>query len=200
MKGKSLTKIIYRKARKNYLARVRRLEKKGYNVKRIPIPKRITQGSIRRLKSQTTARLKRTSPLLSSFLGIEVKFQPYHEKELEWAKQKREFVKGLFTDEEAERSTKKIPKYKIILEVWNSYVDNLHPEVKEYVRMRADQLINESPIKFANAFSKRPDIFPTPADSRLNIVNFKMNQVAELIGADPWDLEEIIEFLGGMNE
>lgn len=200
MKGKSLTKILYRKARKNYLARVRRLEKKGYNVKRIPIPKRITQGSIRRLKSQTTARLKRTFPLLSSFLGKEVEFQPYHEKKLEWAKQKREFVKALFTDEGAESSSKKLPKYKIILEVWGSYVDTLHPEVKDYVRMRADQLIHESPIKFANAFSKQPNIFPTPADSRLNIVNFKMNQVAELIGANSWDLGEVIEFLGGVYE
>ena len=51
--------IEYRKARRNLLARIRRLEKKGIVVEPIPaIPKRITSNSINRLNKLTRKKLK----------------------------------------------------------------------------------------------------------------------------------------------
>lgn len=51
----------YKKARTNYLRRRRRLISKGYEIELIPIPKRVTEGSIRRLKKQTGAYMKKTA-------------------------------------------------------------------------------------------------------------------------------------------
>ena len=44
----------YRRARRNYLSRRRTVQSEGYIVPSIEIPKRITEGSIRRLEKQTT--------------------------------------------------------------------------------------------------------------------------------------------------
>lgn len=51
----------YKKARTNYLRRRRRLISQGYEIELIPIPKRITEGSIRRLKKQTGVYMKKTA-------------------------------------------------------------------------------------------------------------------------------------------
>ena len=51
----------YKKARTNYLRRRRRLMSQGYEIELIPIPKRVTEGSIRRLKKQTGTYMTKTA-------------------------------------------------------------------------------------------------------------------------------------------
>lgn len=53
----------YRKARRAYLERVRRLEKSGVKVKRIKLVKNPTQKSIERLQAETTRKMKRAFKL-----------------------------------------------------------------------------------------------------------------------------------------
>ena len=51
----------HRRARRNYLARRRTVQSEGYIVPAIEIPKRITEGSIRRLEKQTSDTMRRKS-------------------------------------------------------------------------------------------------------------------------------------------
>ena len=71
----------HRRARRNYLARRRTVQSEGYIVPAIEIPKRITEGSIRRLEKQTSDTMRRKSR------KIETDTQPTTQGEQEHASQ-----------------------------------------------------------------------------------------------------------------
>ena len=62
-------KQAYQRARRKYLRRVRNQEKRGYIVDIIPIPKRPTKASIRRLEKQTASEIKRVSAFQEFITG-----------------------------------------------------------------------------------------------------------------------------------
>lgn len=62
-------KQAYQRARRNYLRRVRNQEERGYIVDIIPIPKRPTKASIRRLEKQTASEIKRVSAFQEFITG-----------------------------------------------------------------------------------------------------------------------------------
>lgn len=59
----------YQRARRNYLRRVRNQEKRGYIVDIIPIPKKPTKASIRRLEKQTASEIKKRSDFQQFMTG-----------------------------------------------------------------------------------------------------------------------------------
>lgn len=63
----------YQKARANYMARVRRLKKAGWEVDIIPIPKKPTKASISRLEKQTAKEIRYKSKLYDIDTGEEIK-------------------------------------------------------------------------------------------------------------------------------
>lgn len=68
-------KQAYQRARRNYLRRVRNQEKQGYIVDIIPIPKKPTKASIRRLEKQTAKEIQRTADF-QEFLTGEIVDKP----------------------------------------------------------------------------------------------------------------------------
>lgn len=65
-------KQAYQRARRNYLRRVRNQEMQGYIVDIIPIPKRPTRASIRRLEKQTAKVIQSKSKFQSFLTGEQV--------------------------------------------------------------------------------------------------------------------------------
>ena len=59
----------YQRARRNYLRRVRNQEKRGYIVDIIPIPKKPTKASIRRLEKQIASEIKKHSDFQQFMTG-----------------------------------------------------------------------------------------------------------------------------------
>ena len=68
-------KQAYQRARRNYLRRVRVQEKRGYIVDIIPIPKKPTRASIRRLEKQKAKEIKRNARF-QEFLTGEIVDKP----------------------------------------------------------------------------------------------------------------------------
>lgn len=62
----------YRKARANYLARVNRLKKQGWDVNIIPVVKKPTKKSIERLNKQTAKKMRENSKLYDINTGQEI--------------------------------------------------------------------------------------------------------------------------------
>lgn len=74
-----------------------------------------------------------------------------------------------------------IMEYEIIIERWYEFIEYLHPRIRDLVRYRTDEILEnasiEDKVAFALARKKNPDIFPDAGDSRDEIINAKMDAV-----------------------
>lgn len=143
----------YKKARTNYLRRRRRLISQGYEIELIPIPKRVTEGSIRRLKKQTGAYMKKTA-----------------EKRLRKQEKKRKQEQR----SRAQRKTQQpqdpnVPDAaKIALEHFREVISDMTPRVgailRNFLKENADSLDD-----IAIALMNNPELQPSPQDSERGV-------------------------------
>lgn len=152
----------YRRARRNYLARRRTVQSEGYIVPVIEIPKRITDGSIRRLEKQTSDTMRRKSR------KIEFVYEPPTQREQETRRQ----VTYTSTVERQRQQQTPPPEpdtdipdaAKTTLERFREVINDVTPRVASIMRNflpeNADNLDD-----VAIALMNNPEYQPTPQDS-----------------------------------
>lgn len=158
----------YNKAYRNYLARVNRQVRVGYNVDVIKRVKKPTKASIRRLAKQTAKTIKEHSTLYNMITGEEVTRQRKSVERIN-----REFSSLLPIEQELSREQGKITKYEpsegaisavdITIENWYDYVEkSFTPQIAQYIKERSDAMINIDRDAFAYAIAENPDALPSP--------------------------------------
>lgn len=195
-------KSEYKKARANYLARVRYQESLGYQVERIALPKKPTRASINRLNKQTAKEIRNKSTLVDVSTGEIVKpkrkseRQAIQKKNKAFTKVAKEIEKAITKDrrrrssktniEERQRSIIDIP-YDFDIAIQNLYenIEYFIPPLRELIKARVDALLGDNSIERRKALgrviSENPDYVPTPQDSDRTRVEHKFAELSRLL-------------------
>ena len=179
---------LYNKEYSLYLRRLNRQFKVGYDVKVIAKVKNPTQEDIEVLKSIKSKQIKRESDIINLITGEIIS---ENKKDIE--KTNREFlalpaelqdismehgqlIKNVNTDVYTA-----IIEYDLLIKNWYDSLYEFRKDLRDFLFDRTNELLSNesSKLEFAIAYKKNPDIFPTPADSRIEVVSAKMNAVME---------------------
>lgn len=181
----------YNKAYRNYLARVNRQVRVGYNVDVIQRVKKPTRASIRRLQKQTAKTIKEHSTLYNMITGEEVKHRRKSAERIN-----REFSSLSPVEQELSREQGKITKYQpsehaisavdITIENWYDYVEkSFTPQIAQYIKERSDAMINIDRDAFAYAIAQNPDALPSPGyHNSERMVDASFSNIARIMKVD----------------
>ena len=181
----------YKKAYRNYLARVNRQVRVGYDVNVIQRVKNPTRASIRRLEKQTAKIIKEHSTLYSMITGEKVTRQRKSAERIN-----REFSSLSPIEQELSREQGKITKYQpsedavsavdITIENWYDYVEkSFTPKIAQYIKERSDAMINNDRDAFAYAIAENPDALPSPGyHNSERMVDASFFNIARIMNVD----------------
>lgn len=190
-KNPNTIRAQYNKAYRNYLARVNRQVRVGYNVDVIQRVKNPTRASIRRLEQQTAKTIKEHSTLYSMVTGEEVTSQRKSAERIN-----REFSSLSPVEQELSREQGKITKYQpwedaisavdITIENWYDYVEkSFTPKIAQYIKERSDAMINTDRDAFAYAIAENPDALPSPGyHNSERMVDASFSNIARIMNVD----------------
>lgn len=183
-KNSNTIRAQYNKAYRNYLARVNRQVRVGYNVDVIQRVKNPTRSSIRRLEQQTAKTIKEHSTLYDMITGEEVtrqrrsaerinrEFSSLSPVEQALSQEKGELVKGVQVSEEVVDGTV------MIIEQWYDYIEkSFKPQTAQYIKEKTDWLVNKDRQAFATVLYKNPDILPEAGDSDRRVIDAKFSEM-----------------------
>lgn len=179
---------LYSKEYSLYLRRLNRQVKVGYDVNVIPKVENPTKKDIAIIKSIRATQIKKESDIVNLITGEIVS-----ENKKEIDKINREFlalpaelqdismehgqlIKNVNTDVYTA-----IIEYDLLIKNWYDSLYEFRKDLRDFLFDRTNELLSNesSKLEFAIAYKKNPDIFPTPADSRIEVVSAKMNAVIE---------------------
>ena len=179
---------LYSKEYSLYLRRLNRQVKVGYDVNVIPKVENPTKKDIAIIKSIRATQIKKESDIVNLITGEIVS-----ENKKEIDKINREFlalpaelqdismehgqlIKNVNTDVYTA-----IIEYDLLIKNWYDRLYEFRKDLRDLLFDRTNELLSDelSKLEFAIAYKKNPDIFPTPADSRIEVVSAKMNAVME---------------------
>lgn len=179
---------LYSKEYSLYLRRLNRQVKVGYDVNVIPKVENPTKKDIAIIKSIRATQIKKESDIVNLITGEIVS-----ENKKEIDKINREFlalpaelqdismehgqlIKNVNTDVYTA-----IIEYDLLIKNWYDSLYVFRKDLRDFLFDRTNELLSNelSKLEFAIAYKKNPDIFPTPADSRIEVVSAKMNAVME---------------------
>lgn len=190
-KNPNTIRAQYNKAYRNYLARVNRQVRVGYNVDVIQRVKNPTRASIRRLEKQTAKIIKEHSTLYSMVTGEEVTSQRKSAERIN-----REFSSLSPVEQELSQEQGKITKYQpfedavsavdITIENWYDYVEkSFTPKIAQYIKERSDAMINTDRDAFAYAIAENPDALPSPGyHNSERMVDASFSNIARIMKVD----------------
>lgn len=183
-KSKNTIRDQYNKAYRNYLARVNRQVRVGYDVKVIQRVKKPTMSSIRRLEKQNAKTIKEHSTLYSMITGEEVtrqrksaerinrEFSSLSPVEQALSQEKGELVKSVQVSEEVVDGTD------MIIDQWYDYIEkSFKPQTAQYIKEKTDWLVNKDRQAFATVLYKNPDILPEAGDSDRRVIDAKFSEM-----------------------
>lgn len=195
----------YNKAYRNYLARVNRQVRVGYNVDVIKRVKNPTKASIRRLAKQTAKTIKEHSTLYNMITGEEVTRQRKSAERIN-----REFSSLSPVEQELSREQGKITKYQpfedaisavdITIENWYDYVEkSFTPQIAQYIKERSDAMINTDRDAFAYAIAENPDALPSPGyHNSERMVDASFSNIARIMNVNK-NSEGFQRFIDGVS-
>lgn len=195
----------YNRAYKNYLARVNRQVRVGYNVDVIQRVKKPTTASIRRLQRQTASVIKEHSTLYSMVTGEEVTQRRKSAERIN-----REFSKLTPIEQELTREAGEITRYTssdvgvsivdITIENWYDYVEkSFTPQIAQYIKERSDAMINTNRDAFAYAIAENPDALPSPGyHNSERMVDASFSNIARIMKVDK-NSEGFQSFIDGVS-
>lgn len=179
---------LYSKEYSLYLRRLNRQVKVGYDVNVIPKVENPTKKDIAIIKSIRATQIKKESDIVNLITGEIVS-----ENKKEIDKINREFlalpaelqdismehgqlIKNVNTDVYTA-----IIEYDLLIKNWYDSLYEFRKDLRDFLFDRTNELLSNesSKLEFAIAYKKNPDIFPTPADSRIEVVSAKINAVME---------------------
>lgn len=195
----------YNNARRNYLARVRALEKKGYQVDRIAIPKNPTRASISRLQKQTSSRLKQTSPFIDVFTGeiLEPKGTSERKKFEKRNKRNDSFAKDIAREmnlprEKAIRTVH--TEVNVTIENFYESIESFIPPLQRFVKAKMDELLGDNSPERRRAVEKtmkeNPDYVPTPDQSLQSTIAYSFTVLGKALQLNLKEMQEMQELTG----
>lgn len=207
-------KSAYRRARKNYLARVRTAVRQGYQVETVKIPKRVTEASIRRLNKLTGEAIRKQATLVNMLTGEAL--EPRQKGRAKVAKQNRTFSKLTPMEQEiayelqttnieqihtAATGTGEAPvlDYEVMIQNWYDRIALERPEVYQYLESKTNELLlgadAETRRRFAYAYDQHADIFPEGLPYlNKNLINVQFDQIRQVMEWAP-DSEAYQDFI-----
>lgn len=207
----------YRKARRNYLRRVNNKVRQGYMVDVIPIPKKPTRASIRRLQKMTGAEIARTSELVDMLTGEIYERDKRGRRKV--AEGNRKFNKLTPFEQETARAIQSLDKQyiksttqqeqsaaisQIDVTIQNFYdtIEQFRGDVQNMIRERVDDMTatEEGARKFAYIYQTQPELFPDPSLYDEKLINGNLNEIAqamELAPEDP-DYQKFVQLFDGV--
>lgn len=195
----------YKKAYRNYLARVNRQIRVGYNVDVIQRVKNPTRASIRRLQKQTAKTIKEHSTLYDMITGQEVTRKRKSAERIN-----REFSSLSPMEQELSREQGKITKYDtfeyavsavdITIQNWYDYVEkSFTPQIAQYIKERSDAMINTDRDAFAYTIAENPDALPSPGyHNSERMVDASFSNIARIMKVDK-NSEGFQSFIDGVS-
>ena len=179
---------LYSKEYSLYLRRLNRQVKVGYDVNVIPKVKNPTKKDIAIIKSIRATQIKKESDIVNLITGEIVS-----ENKKEIDKINREFLAlpaelqdisiehGQLINNVNTDVYTAIIEYDLLIKNWYDSLYEFRKDLRDLLFDRTNELLSNesSKLEFAIAYKKNPDIFPTPADSRMEVVSAKMNAVME---------------------
>lgn len=204
-KNPNTIRAQYNKAYRNYLARVNRQVRVGYNVDVIQRVKNPTRASIRRLEKQTAKAIKEHSTLYDMITGEEVTRQRKSAERIN-----REFSSLSPVEQELSREQGKITKYEpfeeaisavdITIENWYDYVEkSFTPQIAQYIKERSDAMINTDRDAFAYAIAENPDALPSPGyHNSERMVDASFSNIARIMNVNK-NSQEFQSFIDGVS-
>ena len=204
-KNPNTIRAQYNKAYRNYLARVNRQVRVGYNVDVIQRVKNPTRASIRRLQKQTAKTIKEHSTLYDMITGQEVTRQRKSAERIN-----REFSSLSPIEQELSREQGKITRYEpsegaisavdITIENWYDYVEkSFTPQIAQYIKERSDAMINTDRDAFAYAIAENPDALPSPGyHNSERMVDASFSNIARIMKVDK-NSEGFQSFIDGVS-
>lgn len=193
----------YRRARKNYLKRINRAVKSGYVPNVIPIPKVITEASIRRLEKWRGEYIRAHSAVIDVETGVLVK--PTKNKK---ARRKREKAYKTYMDSPvsaveavnvgieqplAEMSDDTLDfnqSYEQIISNWYDQIrTNFYWYIAQFIEWQTNKLIegqdDETRRRFAYVLTQNPEILPDPPYASREEITSSFVQVARMMDLAP---------------
>lgn len=179
---------LYSKEYSLYLRRLNRQLKAGYDVNVIPKVENPTKKDITLIKSIRATQIKKESDIVNLITGEIVS-----ENKKEIYKINREFLAlpaelqdismehGQLINNVNTDVYTAIIEYDLLINNWYDSLYEFRKDLRDFLFDRTNELLSNesSKLEFAIAYKKNPDIFPTPADSRIEVVSAKMNAVME---------------------
>lgn len=183
-KNPNTIRAQYNKAYRNYLARVNRQVRVGYNVDVIKRVKKPTRASIRRLEQQKAKYIKEHSTLYDMITGGEVtshrksaerinrEFSSLSPVEQALSREKGTLVKGVEVSEEA------VDGADMLISQWYEFIEkSFKPQTAQYIKEKTDWLVNKDRKAFATLLYKNPDILPEAGDSDRRVIDAKFSEM-----------------------
>ena len=195
----------YNNVRRNYLARVRALEKKGYQVDRIAIPKNPTRASVSRLQKQTSSRLKQTSPLIDVFTGeiLEPKGATERKKFEKRNKRNDSFAKDIAREMNLprEKATRTVhTEVNVTIENFYESIESFIPPLQRFVKAKMDELLGDNSPERRRAVEKtmkeNPDYVPTPDQSLQSTIAYSFTVLGKALQLNLKEMQEMQELTG----
>jgi len=195
----------YNKARRNYLARVRALEKKGYQVERIAIPKFPTRASVSRLEKQTASRLKQISPFIDVFTGevLDPKGKSERKKFEKRNKANNAFIKDIAKQMKLpmDKVIQSIPtEVDVTIENFYESIDSFIPPLQSFIKAKIDELLGDNSPERRQALEKalkeNPEYVPTPDQSSQSSIAYKFTVLADALRLNLQEIQEMQELAG----
>lgn len=201
----------YKRARRNYLRRINTAVRSGYRPEVIPIPKHITEGSIRRLEKWRGEYIRTHSVMVDVNTGDELKPTKNKKARRQREKAHREYMnkplqevdnivnQGSAQAYEPDAILPPTESYEQIIDNWYDNVhENFYWYVTQFIIWQTNKLIYgkdaETRKRFAYVYAQNPDIFPEPPyESRENIIK-SFNEIARMMELAP-DSEAYQDFL-----
>lgn len=202
----------YRRARRNYLARINRAVKSGYRPDVLPIPKRITRSSIRALNKRTGEWIRSHSTQVDVETGEELKPTKNKKARKQREKAYREYMtKPLQQVEEVNAGQAVHPvsmstetldfnqSYEQIIANWYDNIKtNFYWYIAQFIESQTNRLIygkdDEIRRRFAYVLSQNPDVFPEAPYATREEINDSFMQIARLMDLAP-DSEAYQDFV-----
>jgi hypothetical protein len=195
----------YNKVRRNYLARVRALEKQGYQVERIAIPKNPTRASISRLQKQTSANLKQKSAFIDVFTGeiLEPKGKSERKKFEKRNRKNTAFMQDISKQmgKPLDVVIQSIPT-EVDLTIDNFYdsIDSFIPPLQSFIKAKIDELLGDNSPERRQALEKalkeNPEYVPTPDQSSQSSIAYKFTALADALRLNLQEIQKIQELAG----
>lgn len=191
----------YKRARKNYLARVRNLRDQGFMINPIKIVKKPTKASIERLNKQTSKYIREHNKLVNLSTGEVVTKNRFKiaKQQGKVTREMRKFknqVNKAIQNNSQRIKTSGSKGYKTAVEYWGnmpketdiivsnwykSINEDFVPAIRETLAEFTSVLYNENPDAFAKLLKEQPDLFPQPTYEEVASIKQKFSIIGEKI-------------------